>query len=982
MELGPWLDHEPWRKGVIDVEEWAEIRGRHRAERLTIKAIVRRESDGRGMIKYMAGRAPSVLYGREDERARIASLVALATRGLGGALVLRGDAGIGKSALLDDAVATATGVRVSRLTGVRAELDLPYAALQHLLSKHVSAIDGLPQPQANALRGALGLGGDRSPDRYLVALATLTLLADAAEETSVLAVIDDAQWVDRETVNALAFVSRRLVAEAVAVLWAVRDDPDLSYDDPLGGIPSLTIGGLSDVAAAAMVTSVVDGPVDPRVRRRIVNDAHGSPLAVVDLCSELNADQLAGRSALPESLPVSRSRERFFNAQVGALPPATQLMLLTAAADSTGDTALVARAGVTLGFDLSSSAAAEAIDLIRLGDRITFRHPLAREAVYQRAPLVQRQHVHAALAAATDERADPDRCAWHRAVAATGQDEALARELESAAARAHERGGYAARTTLLHRAAELTPDRGTRAARYLVAGTAAFEAGALPAARADVARALPDLGDAMLLAQAHRVLGTLAVFSAEPLERGSNDAAATLVDAAAAMAVFDRHSARETFFDALVAARWYGTWSTMDVRAVARAARSHMGPRDDEHDAGDLLHDAIVALYSDGYAAAVPLLRRALDEPFDASVDSQAVWRTLSMRCWASFALGDFARLHRVVTDLIDRARASGALVHLAPAYNYRSKYELAVGSIAAADSDRVLQSEVVEALNLHASIDVEPIILAWLGRERELRALAALVEHASMEIGIGTTLDQLHWAVMLLELGIGDYVAAAAAVPTGPWTNEFSTAPYIASDAVEALSRTKRHDEARALVEWLDERATATKSRADLGLFFRARALLGESGDAVESDFVDALTAQRDFAADHHIARTQLVYGEWLRRQRRRADAIEQLDSAMSIFAAIGARAFAERTQRELIAAGSHRRRSVDDTRYRLTVQERSVAEMAATGATNGEIAAGLFISPHTVAYHLAKVLRKLNLSSRRQLATAFSDPVRTESQ
>lgn len=915
------------------------------------------------------------VVGRDAELGEIERLVASVRDGGSGVVVVRGGAGIGKTTLLDAASAAASDLLVLRVAGVEAELALGFAGLHQLLMPLSEMFGVLPVPQASALEGAFGLGST-VPDRFFVALAALTLLSHAAADRGLLVVVDDAQWLDQESADALRFVARRIDADRIGLLWAVRE-PSL-VGDSVGEFPTVWLGGLDDDAAASLLASVHGERIDPFVRDRLIADADGNPLALVELAGGLSRAQLAGLTPLPERRPITGAVEASFLRAVRALPALTQLLVLVAAADPTGNPVLLWRAGTVLGFDAAAAGPAVSAGLIQIDVAVSFRHPLLREVVYRGAAGGDRRRVHRALADATSADRDPDRRAMHLAEAALGPDEAVAGGLQRAAERAGDRGGYAASATLLERAAQLTPAPAQRAVRLLRAAQANFGAGALARARDQLAAAVPELDDEFLAAQARRMEGNLALVgvgrtaSNDPSPLGGSDAAALLVEAAVAMSRFDLQMARDTFVDAFSAVSLLGSWSRLSLHDVAsRMART--GPASTSAGAAaDALHDGFADVFSDRYASAIPRLRAGLDGLRGDGAGAPD-WHVMTMGVWASFAIGDYATARLLLDDVTRRARERGAVSYLAPAFFHLGCWELAVGTLAAADACCSQRRLLLDVRGLESGVDGPTLVVqAWRGREVDVRAGAPDALRRGERRGHGWTVSLARRALMLLELGQGNYDAAAAAVPSTGWDLDLISGPFNAADAVEALVRAGRLDDAHDHLGWLTDRAAGSGATVEAGLCHLSRAVLGDVDD-VEGEFVAAISLLDGSAGRHHVGRAQLLFGEWLRRGRRRADARRELRLAYDLLSSAGADGFAERARLELLATGARARRRVAGPDVELTAQEQRVARLAAVGATNAEIAAELFISPYTVDHHLRNVFGKLGLTSRRQLARAL---------
>jgi DNA-binding CsgD family transcriptional regulator len=913
----------------------------------------------------------SQLLGRGAEQAEIDRLVEQARSGLSGVLVLRGEPGIGKTALLDAAVSSATDFEIVRLVGIESEMRLGFAALHQLLTPFLDRIDGLPSPQARALQAAFGMSDDDAPDQFLIGLAALTLLAAAATHQPLLVVVDDTQWLDQDSADALGFVARRLHADPVCLLVAMRDTFD---DRAFDGLPVLRLDPLSDSSSVTLLEATVEAPLVEHVRARVLADARGNPLALVEFGRELSPDQLAGTAHLPEPLAVDRRLEEHFLRQIGALPDPTQLLLLVAAAEPTGDPTLIWRAGRSLDIDEHAIVPAQQAGLLELGPHVAFRHPLIRSAVYQGATPAERCRAHEALAVASDAELDPDRRAWHRAAAAPFPDEEVAAELEAAAQRSGSRGGLTASAALLARAAELTPDKGARATRFLLAAATDLTAGSSARAAANLARAVPDLDDPLLAARSRQLGAAIAFFDSAPgaqprpgAYEGDGEIVSMMLDAARALEPLDIQLARSAVFDTIPMAFWFGESSAVSVVEVAQLALSFALPPEVTPTSVDLLLDALALLLAEGYRTAVPVLRDALATVRHAD--------DIPVRaCHLAFAVSDDEAVRTLATAVVTRSREQGAFRVLPEALDYLGLCELRIGSLDVAED---IFSEVIA---IHTGLRRQSgtseasklIVSAWRGLEPEVREKAAALSGTAPELGL---VDR--WAahaLIVLELGLGNYPAASA-LAREDWTLDLALAALRAADSVEAHVRSGDRAAARKAWEHVADRGTGTQSPLDLGLLARCDALLAEDGEA-EAHFTDSIDHLEVSGARLHLARTRLLYGEWLRRQKRRRDARVQLESALEAFESTGANNFAERARVELVATGATARKRVDETRHDLTPQESQIARLAAGGLTNPEIAARLFISASTVDYHLRKVFRKLHIKSRYELIGLIPDP------
>jgi DNA-binding CsgD family transcriptional regulator len=905
------------------------------------------------------------VIGRDQEREALALLLDQARRGLSGALVVAGEAGNGKTTLLEFATTAAIGFQVVRTAGFESERDLAFAAVHRLLRPFLARRESLPELQRTALESAFGLADGAPADRFLVGLATLSLLADAAANRPLLCVVDDAHWLDDESLTALAFAGRRLHAERIAMLFGLRDSDEEPF--PIEGLPTLRVEGLTRADAFELLHSVMGGPLDNAVAERVVAETEGSPLAIVELAGGLTAEQLTVGALRPEPLPIGRRLEAHFLGKVRALPSDTQAMLALASADGSGDPSVLAAACARLGLPSDAADAAEAAGLLTTRPLIRFRHPLIRSAVYGGVSIAERRRIHRALAAVSATLGDDDRRAWHLGAAAIGPDETVAAELEAAADRALRRGGFAASAVFYTRAAELSPDRTRRVDRVLAAAQRHLTAGLRIRARDVLSELARDIDDPLQRARAARLDGALRYTVGEAPQTAS-----ILVGAARAMQPFDIHAARATLLEALAAARVTGAFTAPgeSERDVGLAGREMPLPLGIEPTIGDLLLDGDSTLFIEGHAAAAPLLRRAIDAlEADPTRSDQMLW-WLGIGCWAAGALGDDEALYRLARRLEQTARDDGALVLLSIGLIFLGMAELFDGSLSAARVHLAERAELMESIGRPSDVG-RLVTLAWSGDEGA-RAEAAVVTAYATGIRHGWMLGFVEYALAVLELGLGNYAAAFAVATKNYQDNPFLSAASF-PDLIEAAVRSNERAAAERALEEFSSRALVNATPLALGLLARCRALLADDADA-EQLYAESITHLERARGTVQRARSHLVYGEWLRRQKRRVDAREQLRAAHEGFNVVGAMAFADRARRELAATGEHLRHRTVDTDSYLTPQEARIAELAAVGATNPEIANKLFISASTVDYHLRKVYRKLDVTSRRQLARVLA--------
>ena len=908
------------------------------------------------------------LRGRRDECAALDRLLADARSGRCQVLVLRGEAGIGKSALVEHLVESAAGCRIARVAGVESQMELAFAGLHQLCAPMLAHLDRLPGPQRDALAVAFGLSTGSAPDRFLVGLAVLSLLAEVAEDQPLVCVVDDAQWLDRVSAQTLAFVARRLLAERVTLVFAVRARTLGPGDDPLVGLRELVIGGLRDDDARALLDSAVLGRVDERVRDRIVAEARGNPLALLELPRGLTAAELAGGFGRPDARPLASQIEQSFLRRIASLPDATRRLLLAAAAEPVGDVSLLRRAAELLGIEAGDAAAAEASGLIEFGARVRFRHPLVRSAAYRAADPVERREVHRALAEATDPEADAERRAWHRAHAAAEPDEDVAGELARCADRAQARGGVAAAAAFLRRATGLTPDPARRGARAVAAARATFEAGDPDAALELIAAA--DVGPLDELQ--HGLLARLRGQIAFARRRGG-EAVPLLLDAAGRLAGVDDGQAREAYLEAIgsaVAGSRLGGRSVSQVAEAARAAPP--GPRPPR--LVDTLLDGLATRLAEGYVQGAPLLRRALAAFRQEAGDNEDdIVRWLAQTWLAAADMWDDETGYALTTHAVRGARETGALHFLPLALNYRAVVHVHAGEFEAA-SALVEESNAILKVTGNSHLAYARLLLqAWRGDATLTAVLEAGVQWASTWQE-GRTIGTSHYFNALLYNSFGQYQAALSSAEQACEYDDLGIFGFSLVELVEAGTRADAPEAATAALRQLEERATASGTDWALGVLARSTALLsdGATADRLYRESIERLAHSR-IAVD--LARTHLVYGEWLRRENRRRDAREQLRTAHEMLNRFGADAFAERARRELVATGESVRQRTVETRDALTAQETQIARLAGEGKTNPEIGAELFLSPRTVEWHLRKVFTKLGVDSRRKLRGALAD-------
>ena len=873
------------------------------------------------------------LRGRAEECARLEGLVGDVRRGESRSLVLRGEAGIGKTALLEYLIASASDVTVLRAVGVESEMELAFAGLHQLcapLLERLERLERLPPPQREALEIVFGLSGGPPPDRFLVGLGVLSLLSDAAHERALLCVVDDAQWLDRASTLALPFVARRLLAEPIGIVFATRES-----DDELQHLSELELHGLVNGDARALLQSAVRFSLDERVRDRIVAETHGNPLALLELPRGLTATELAGGFGLPETHALTGRIEQSFVRRLEALPEETRRLLLVAAAEPVGDPVLLWRAAEQLGIEPGAVDDAEREGLVAVGERVIFRHPLVRSAVYGSAAIEERRAVHLALAETTDRDADPDRRAWHLAAAAAGPDETVAAELEHSASRAQARGGLAAAAAFLQRAVALTPDSARRRERALVAAQASVQAGGLLAARGLLATAEAGPLDEFQRARIDLLRAQLAFVSS----RGT-DATPLLLAAARRLEPLDISVARETYVDAFSAAMFGARLNgPVGMSEVAEAARAAPRAPDAGRATADLLLDALVALAGD-YDAAVPLCRRALKRLSGENASAKERLRWLWQGCVVALEVWDDEHASALSQSSVEIARDTGTLSELALALSARTPVLVFCGDLAAATETVSETASVEEATGIRSAPYGALILSAWRGRPRETRDLVESTEREAGARGEGIGVAISAYARAVLCNGLGQYEEALAAAVSASEHREVVGENWGLTELVEPATRCGRTDLATDALERLTTKAQATRTDWALGIEARARALLGEGTDA-ERWFRTAIEHLGRSRVRAELARTHLLYGEWLRRESRRVDARAELNVAHELFTTMGMQAFADRAGGELLATGEKVRRRIAETRDDLTAQERQIALLARDGMSNVEIGA-----------------------------------------
>jgi DNA-binding CsgD family transcriptional regulator len=903
------------------------------------------------------------LTDRDGERAVLDRLLAAVRAGESQVLVIRGDPGVGKTVLLDYIVERAHGCRVVRATGVQSEMELAFAGLHQLCVPMLDHLDRIPVPQRDALRTAFGVAPGPAPDRFFVGLAVLSLLSEVAEDQPLICLIDDEQWLDQASEQTLGFVARRLAADAVALVFAARDP-----GAELAGQPELVVQGLRRDHARALLDSILTGPLDARIRDLIVAETRGNPLALLELPRGLTPAELAGGFGLPAVTPLTNRIEASFGRQLEALPAQTRRLLQLAAADPSGDRALLWRAAERLGIGLRAGTPAVEAGLVQFDGWVRFRHPLTRSAAYRSASPAERQQLHAALAEVTDPQLDPDRRAWHLAQAAPDHDEAVAAELERSAGRAQARGGVAAAAAFLERAALLTSDPARRTGRALAAAQAKIQAGAAGAAQDLLAVA--EAGPVSDLKQARIELVRARLASA--LSR-DGEAPLLLLRAAQRMERIDISLARTTYLDAMAAAMFAGRLASPggSVVEVARAAAAAPTPPDRPRPP-DLLLDGLAVLYTQGYAAALLPLRRALDAAEKGtSADEESHW--LWLACVMASHLWDDERWELLSRRYLTLVRRIGALAELPMALDRRARPLLFAGELAAAAA-LLDETRTVEEATGHPPWPYGALSLAaFRGNQATAAALISSIMQDVTQRGEGYGITCAEWANAVLSNGLGQpRDAVAAAERATEYRGDLGFSRWALVELVEAGAHAGMTETAAAAYGRLTEMTGPAGTDWALGLAARSRALLSD-GDKAEDGYREAIDRLGRTRIRVDLARAHLVYGEWLRRENRRTDARAQLRTAHEMLDAMGVAAFAARARRELAATGETVRKRTVETTITLTAQEAYIARLARDGRTNAEIGTQLFLSVRTVEWHLRKIYTKLDIGSRRELRTAL---------
>jgi DNA-binding CsgD family transcriptional regulator len=905
--------------------------------------------------EWAAASALRPLLGREHELATIGELLAAVRAGGSGALIVRGDPGIGKSALLQQLIASASEVQVVRAAGVEGEIDLPYAGLHQLCRPMTDMISALPQPQREALGVAFGLSSGEAGNRYIVGLAILGLMSEFAATQPLLCVVDDAHWLDPETTRALAFVARRLGADSVALVLASRE-----VIEDFEGVPELHLGGLSKADSLVLLDSVAVGRLDGPVRERFLAETHGNPLALLELPGALTPAEAATGVVRLSGDSLSARIEDGFRRQLAQLPEDTRRLLVLAAAEPLGDPLLLLEAASRLELGVEAADAAEEAGLFQIRELCSFRHPLVRSAVYGAATQRARRLAHGALAEATDPELDPDRRAWHRAQATPAPDEDVAAELDRTAARAKARGGLSAAGAFLERAALLTPEARRRAERSLAAAEVMYEAGAFDSVE-NLLRALKSVQlDELQDARTERLHAQVSL----ALGREEKDAIPRLLGAAQRLGSLDPELGNAAHLEALRAAFAYPDPDVLSAVADAldRSSQSGSGA------IVEMMLRGWSQLLTQGYPSGIQLLREAMIALREKPQLEESDLPLLHFSEGIAESLWDFDSWESLTRRAVQLARDVGALTNLPPALVMWAEVKVAAGEFPPAAAALAEAETICEVTRRTPEADA--VLLDCL-RFEEAEAIRRIELHQGR-----SGMAMLYWfdyARALVENAAGQYEAALESAQRSCDRHPVGTYTRALVELVEAAARCGQPERADAALEQLVERTQLASTEWALGLEARSAALLEKDTSVAESLYRQAIACLGHARARPDLARAHLLFGEWLRRESRRLDAREQLRTAHGLFSEIGMPGFAGRARRELAASGETARKRTDDTRNDLTAQESQVARLASEGLTNPEIGAKLFLSPRTVEWHLRRVYPKLGIRSRKELRTVL---------
>jgi DNA-binding CsgD family transcriptional regulator len=903
-----------------------------------------------------------MLYGRDAERARLGVLLGDARESRSGVLVIRGEAGVGKSALLEDTRERASEMQILRGNGIESEAHVPFAALHQIVRPVLGHLESLPEPQGGALRGALGLEVPEGHDRFLISLAVLTLLAEVAEERPLLCLIDDAHWLDPASSDALVFVGRRLEAEGIAMVFAAREREGNRFEAP--GLPELALGGLDPQAAAALIGRRANVALSPEARQRLVAATGGNPLALLELPAVLSEAQLVGAEALLTPLPVGERIERAFLARVHRLPEDTQTLLLVAAAEDSGELATVLIAAAELGAASQALDAAEREGLVRVrGGHVEFHHPLVRSAVYHSAPLSRRHIAHRALASVLNGESEADRRAWHHAAATVGPDPGVVKELDDAAQRARKRSGFAAASLAFERAAALTSNDGQRVHRLIAAAENAWLGGRVERAAMLLTQAQPLASEPTQRSDIDRYLGLIEMMDGIPA-----DACHLLLRAASEIAPLDGQRALQLLNLASVAA----TWADDGEAAVAIAQLAQGLAVDTPIDRMLVsLLTGIGAHFEGDFVAAAPPLRLAVslaNRLDDDSTTEEPVALMFAGR--AALYLGDDRDVYRIHHEATARARTAGLLVILTQILPRVGYAELWEGRWTSAWANLSEGLRIAREIGQHDLVAYHLVLLALIaahrGDEDECRSLARESLELSSARRFVLATESAHWALTVLELGLG---RAEEALPHARATSNSLIGLLAMLDRIEAAVHTGEREAARDWLAYFERWAENCGAAWAHAVLLHCRGLLSDDQRECERLFRASLDAHAEATRPFERSRTELALGELLRRSRRRVEAREHLRAALDGFEGLGARLWSERARMELRASGQTARRRDPSTRDELTAQELQIVRLVVRGLSNREVAAQLFLSARTIDFHLRNVFRKLDISSRTQL-------------
>ena len=904
-----------------------------------------------------------MLYGRDAERAAIGALLEAARASQSGALVLRGEPGVGKTALLEDARERAADMYVLSAKGVESESELPFAALHQLLRPALSHLDQLPAPQATALRCALGLEEGSANERFLVFAAGLTLLSEMAERRPVLCVVDDAHWLDTASADALLFVARRLHAEGIAMLFGAREGEVRGFE--AAGVPVLALEGLDDEAARMLLSRA--GDAAPFVVERLIEQSRGNALALVELPSALSKAQLAGQEPLSETLPLTRQVESVFLERVRRLPRGSQRVLLLAAAVDAEDAALVDRAADVLGARPRALDAAEQAGLVSVhGNRLEFRHPLVRSAVYGAATSSERRAVHGAIAEAlaNDDR-HAHRRAWHLAASVLTPDENVVLALEEAAHRAEERAGYTAAAKALARAAELSSDENARGRRLTMAARAARIGGADAYAVTLAGEASPLVDDALLQAELALVVGVAELHRGRPMDGYSR-----LIAAARAIAATDPPKAVELVI-------WAASAASMGGDRTARAEVSRLAAELASAGSDDETTSVAqaIALHAQGREGDTTSGAAELEGAIARVSTSNNAQHIYAVSVVALF-LGDNQRFGTLINRATSLARAHGELGILAEALSMSaSQHYLAQrfdeATLAASEALQFAR-ELGAANSTGTPLGLLAFAAAIRGDDDEARRRCDELLELAAAHGLPARATYAVYVLAMLDLGRRRWVEALehfrVVADPRPDVGDAFLARGAAPDMIEAALRAGRRDDAHEALSQFEGWAPNSSYPWVSARLSGCRGLLAH-GEEATAHFEEALQLGAD-GGPFDLARIHLIYGEHLRRERHRSDSRVQLRAALEAFEGLRAAPWADRARRELRASGEIARRRDPTTVDQLTAQEVQIVRLVSEGLSNREVAAQLFLSPRTIDYHLRNVFAKLGITSRTQLA------------